>query len=94
MEGHQLIAQERERQIREEGFNSEHDAEHSVDVLVAAAISYAMYDQPGCDQTAEEPWPWDDSWWKPKDRRKNLIRAGALIAAAIDRLDRDLADSL
>jgi hypothetical protein len=44
MKGHELIAQERERQIREEGFNRDHDAEHSVEVLVAAAISYAMYD--------------------------------------------------
>lgn len=87
MRGHELIAQERERQIKEEGFNKEHDAEHSVEVLVAAAISYAMYDQPGCEDAAEENWPWDDCWWKPKDHRKNLIRAGALIAAAIDRMD-------
>ena len=72
MRGHELIAQERERQIKEEGFNKEHDAEHSVEVLVAAAISYAMYDQPGCEDAAEENWPWDDCWWKPKEHRKNL----------------------
>lgn len=27
-------------------------------------------------------------WWKPKSQRENLVRAGALIAAEIDRLDR------
>ena len=35
-------------------------------------------------------WPhtWDASWWKPKDRRRDLVRAGALIIAEIERLDR------
>lgn len=33
-------------------------------------------------------WPWDWKWWKPKDPRRDLVRAGALIAAEIDRLDR------
>ena len=33
-------------------------------------------------------WPWDKRWWKPKDRRRDLIRAGALIVAEIERLDR------
>jgi hypothetical protein len=33
-------------------------------------------------------WPWDRKWWKPKDRRSNLVRAGALILAEIERLDR------
>lgn len=35
-------------------------------------------------------WPasWSFHWWKPKTRRENLVRAGALIAAEIDRLDR------
>lgn len=35
-------------------------------------------------------WPWDKSWWKPTpdDRIRELIKAGALIAAEIDRLQR------
>lgn len=35
-----------------------------------------------------EIWPWDWAWWKPKDRRRDLVRAGALIVAEIERLDR------
>lgn len=31
-------------------------------------------------------WPWASRWYKPKDRLRDLVRAGALIAAAIDRL--------
>lgn len=34
-------------------------------------------------------WPFDASWWKPSnDPIRNLIKAGALIAAEIDRLQR------
>jgi len=35
-------------------------------------------------------WPqqWDHSWWKPSDRRRDLVKAGALIVAEIERLDR------
>src|SRR5688572_22018623 len=34
-------------------------------------------------------WPWDGEWHKPgKDRMRALVKAGALIAAEIDRLQR------
>lgn len=33
-------------------------------------------------------WPWRGSWWKPKNRRRDLVRAAALIVAEIERLDR------
>lgn len=33
-------------------------------------------------------WPWGSSWWKPKDPRRDLVRAGALILAEIERIDR------
>ena len=32
-------------------------------------------------------WPWGQAWWKPStDPIRNLVKAGALIAAEIDRL--------
>jgi len=34
-------------------------------------------------------WPWDPNDHKPKRTLKNLIRAGALIAAEIDRIQRE-----
>ena len=34
------------------------------------------------------PWPWDGQYWKPGDRRRELVKAGALILAEIERLDR------
>lgn len=33
-------------------------------------------------------WPWGREWWKPKNKRRDLIRAAALIVAEIERLDR------
>ncbi|XAI96541.1 hypothetical protein [Microcystis phage Mae-JY35] len=33
-------------------------------------------------------WPWDWSWFKPTSRRRDLVKAGALILAEIERLDR------
>lgn len=33
-------------------------------------------------------WPWEPHWFKPKDKRRNLVIAGALIVAEIERLDR------
>ncbi len=33
-------------------------------------------------------WPWDQKWWNPKSRRRDLVKAAALIIAEIDRLDR------
>ena len=35
-----------------------------------------------------DAWPWSEEWRKPKSRRRDLIRAAALIVAEIDRLDR------
>lgn len=37
-------------------------------------------------------WPWEMRFWKPKNPRHDLVRAGALILAEIERLDR--ADAL
>ena len=62
--------------------------------LIQAAIGYAAY--VGYVATeGEDPmdppidWPWEDNAWKPSgDPVWNLVKAGALIAAEIDRLAR------
>jgi hypothetical protein len=33
-------------------------------------------------------WPWEREWWRPGKRRRDLVKAGALIVAEIERLDR------
>lgn len=48
---------------------------------------FARY--PEDDNGPPDWWPWDVSWWKPSDDPvENLVKAGALIAAEIDRLQR------
>lgn len=77
------IAAERQRQIEAEGWTPEHDDAHLDHSLARAAACYAL--------GSKLNWPasWDDRWWKPSEnRRRNLVKAGALIAAEIDRLDR------
>lgn len=88
MNGAQLIAQERRRQVRVEGWKSEHDDLHRRGELGRAARCYA---RPTVKADSDVPaeWPWETEWWKPSnDKVKNLIRSGALIAAEIDRIRR------
>jgi len=92
--GAALIAAERQRQITVEGWTPEHDDEHSDCELTAVAKCYLCAN--GCLHPERAPlneifWPpkWSDEWWKPSpDPIRNLVKAGALIAAEIDRLQR------
>lgn len=91
--GLELIADERDRQILKEGWTSEHDEQHVNNELALAAVCYALPDtNREMQQTylGEIPWlfPFDPTWWKPcrEDRVKELVKAGALIAAEIDRI--------
>ena len=83
-DGATRIAKERKRQIEKEGYDEEHDAKEPIERMIACAISYAMHDID--EQEADAWWSWDREYYKPKDRLRNLERAGALIAAAIDKL--------
>lgn len=76
------VLAERRRQVEVEGWTPSHDDEHTDGEMAVAAGCYAM------DSGAYWPMSWDYGWWKPKDRRQNLVRAGALIIAEIERLDR------
>lgn len=85
------IAAERARQIEQEGFTAGHDLVHDRGELAAAAACYAQHASWGRhDPLREAPydWPWHPQWWKPKNPRRDLVRAAALIVAEIERLDR------
>lgn len=83
--GIELIAEERQRQIEAEGFDVKSDSGYINSELANAAICYAM---PYKSNEVFRYWPWDLGWWKPspKNRIRELQKAGALIAAEIDRL--------
>lgn len=86
MTGVELIAAERQRQIDVEGFTLEHDATHSHHEISDAACCYAHNGGSPDSDDVEDLWPWAPQWWKPStDPVRNLVKAGALIAAEIDR---------
>ena len=99
MQGVALIAVERARQVNEEGWTAEHDSQHDDGELALAALCYAAppdrwlrdvdVDRDGLPYPPGF-WPWDQDWWKPTpdDRVRELVKAGVLIAAEIDRLQR------
>lgn len=96
--GIELIAEERLRQVEIEGWTEQHDVqEHENQELLKAAICYAKAGFEGEDVDKipkNNKWPWERIAWKPKNANstenivRNLTKAGALIAAEIDRLQK------
>jgi len=97
------ICLERRRQINSEGYSSLHDDQHACGELAWAAACYAapapilMPDY--SRQSYANPWPWGSEHDKRpspgcsrEERIRALEKAGALIAAEIDRLLRQAAD--
>jgi hypothetical protein len=84
------IAAERRRQVTDEGFTVEADDKYIGGELAAAAACYALHDMCGgfFGRWIPSIWPWKPEWLKPTTRRRNLVKAGALILAEIERLDR------
>lgn len=98
--GVRLIGAERTRQVTEEGYDAEHDRDHA-EQLAHAAISYGAFAAVTVQQgysredalsrggsIVPSMWPWSSHYWKPTgDPVRDLVKAGALIAAAIDALE-------
>ncbi|MCO5339272.1 hypothetical protein [Delftia tsuruhatensis] len=93
------VLAERARQVEAEGWTPEHDDEHDKGELAVAAALYALRGRAG-------PALWITSykgnighleaiekWIKPCDQRRSLEKAGALILADMERLDRVAASS-
>lgn len=85
MTGTALIRAERTRQ-RQLGWTKDHDFRHQKGQLLAAAICYAMPPEHRA-LILQAYWPMSWEYHPNKDRIKELVKAGALIAAEIDRLD-------
>lgn len=91
-DGAALIAAERQRQIDAEGYTPEHDWHHSRQEFVDAAEAYLTHASGMAASECLLGWPWDAPSFKPSDTRRDLVKAGALIAAAIDRRAASSAD--
>lgn len=95
----QDVLAERQRQISVEGWDDTNDDCNDKSELAQAAACYALSGTPADEAVFIHgrwkdprdlfwPWTWDRSWWKPTNRRRDLVKAGALILAEIERLDR------
>lgn len=81
----QAAIAERFRQVEAEGWDAAHDDQHLDGELAFAGAAYAISDGP------EPPrlWPWERDWWKPEGgRRRNLLKATALLMAEGEKFDR------
>ena len=98
--GAKMILEERLRQIREEGWDADNDDSYRGGELIRAAQAYLMMSSALIRLGPEIPfratvagsdwWPWDERSYNPKaDVKKNLVWAGALIAAELDRMERN-----
>lgn len=97
----ELITAERARQIEQEGYNTEHDEGHARQ-LIEAGKRYAGdaefmlrggHTKDGAPWVEDahmgaiKDWPWHEDSYKPgSEPMQTLVKAGALIAAAIDSL--------
>lgn len=90
------IRQERNRQVKEEGFTPDMDDSGQPGRLAAASTCYGMHAAVSL-ATGEnmeglpEWWPFDLSWWKPKNARSSLVKALALMVAELEAVDRAVA---
>lgn len=91
----QMFSDERQRQITEEGWTPEHDDEHVngelADVAACYATAHRWVSMGGIEAPLEVyPENWDLKWFKKQkhDRKRQLIIAGALLIAELERLDR------
>jgi len=104
LNGVELIAAERQRQIDVEGYDASHDRDHSFVELARAAITYleiAIFaidirlrgDSKAVDKLKEmgmRSWPWGKETLKPSlDSKRDIAKGCSLGAAAIDRIIMD-----
>lgn len=87
MNGVEHIQKEREKQITKHGYTPEHDSGYKSNQLLFGALAYlnaAIYGR----GVGEEDWPFDMKYFKGGTNFvEDLSKAGAFIAAEIDRLN-------
>lgn len=77
--GAEQILRERKRQVVVEGYTRERDLQYRNGELIRCVLAYLLRDP--------EAWPFGMETYKPTTEERDLVKAGALIAAEIDRLN-------
>ncbi|WP_148293296.1 hypothetical protein [Comamonas sp. B-9] len=82
------VLDERRRQVEVEGFTFSHDDSYTDGELAQAAACYAASSQSRDISYMSHLWPWPNHAWKPSTTRNDLLKAGALILAELERIYR------
>lgn len=85
MTGIEKISQERDKQIAK-GYTPGHDAAYTGKELVYSALAYinaALYGE----SVGDKDWPFEKEYYKYEGYVESLKKAGAFIAAELDRLN-------
>jgi hypothetical protein len=83
------VLTERRRQIEQEHIKPRLDDLYRHGQLAVAAGCYLLFSD-AYPNAGEPPpqWPFANPWWKPKDYRRDVLRAAALALAELERIDR------
>ena len=90
-DGARAVLKERAQHFSREGRTSSYDDGHIGGELALAAAEYAMVSTGRYGTLKGGPshvWPWSPQWFKPTTPHLALVKAGALIIAELDRIDR------
>ena len=82
------VLAERRRQVEVKGRSAERDDHYAGSELAVAAGCYAIWGETLPRSRPPTLWPFHRDWWKPTTRRRNLVKAAALLLAEIERIDR------
>lgn len=81
------VVAERQRQVSAEGYSLYRDDLYVKGELAEAGATYANL--AGNPKHISTAWPWGQATFKPSaDRRRDMVKAAALLLAEIERLDR------
>ena len=86
MKGLELIKEERLKQLIKYRYNAVHDSTHINKELALAALAYLYAAIFNDDSSALAYWPFEREFWHNEGYVENLKKAGALIAAELDRI--------
>lgn len=78
------VLAERARQLGEKGYSVERDGEYRDGELPMAAACYAVFGAGGQMARSVFSWPFKTEAFRPHDKRRAMVKAAALLLAAIE----------
>lgn len=83
--GIEQIKEERAKQIAKYGYTAYHDAGYTNKELLLGALAYLKAAIKDIEWSTD--WPFEEQYWHNEGYVENLKKAGAFIAAELDRLN-------